>query len=74
MHYTSLSQQTLPADAFGVLLWEMYTGQRPWAGLRHVQIITHKMRNGTQLKWPPHVYPAFKASLWDIYTILLCFA
>lgn len=46
--------------AFGVLLWEMLTGARPWAGLRHVQIITHKMRNGSQLKWPSDVYPAYK--------------
>eukprot|EP00891_Asterochloris_glomerata_P005705 jgi/Astpho2/5705/gw1.00079.187.1_t len=25
--------------AFGVLLWEMYTAEKPWAGCRHVQII-----------------------------------
>ncbi len=50
----------MAADAFGVLLWEMLTGARPWAGLRHVQIITHKMRNGSQLKWPSDVYPAYK--------------
>ena len=58
-------------DAFGVLLWEMFTGQRPWAGLRHVQIITHKMRNGSQLKWPPNVFPAFKVSS---VPIILCTA
>jgi hypothetical protein len=51
------------ADAFGVLMWEMLTGARPWAGLRHVQIITHKMRNGSQLKWPSDVYPAYKVAL-----------
>jgi len=51
------------ADAFGVLMWEMLTGARPWAGLRHVQIITHKMRNGSQLKWPSDVYPVYKVAL-----------
>jgi O-methyltransferase involved in polyketide biosynthesis len=25
--------------AFGVLLWEMYTGRRPWAGLLQMQVI-----------------------------------
>ena len=24
--------------AFGVLLWEMYTGQRPWAGMLQMQV------------------------------------
>jgi hypothetical protein len=24
--------------AFGVLLWQMWTGSRPWAGLRHHQV------------------------------------
>ena len=25
--------------AFGVLLWEMYTGQRPWAGMLQMQVL-----------------------------------
>jgi serine/threonine protein kinase len=25
--------------SFGVLLWQMYTGSRPWSGLTHSQII-----------------------------------
>ena len=25
--------------AFGVLLWEMYSGKRPWAGLLQMQVI-----------------------------------
>jgi hypothetical protein len=24
--------------AFGVLLWQMWTGSRPWAGLRHHEV------------------------------------
>lgn len=26
--------------AFGVLLWEMYTGMRPWAGMMQMQVST----------------------------------
>ncbi len=25
--------------SFGILLWQMYTGSRPWSGLTHSQII-----------------------------------
>ena len=25
--------------AFGVILWEMFTGERPFAGMRHAQIL-----------------------------------
>ncbi len=25
--------------SFGVLMWQLYTSSRPWAGLRHGQII-----------------------------------
>lgn len=28
------------AYAFGVLLWEMFTGQRPWAGMLQMQVRT----------------------------------
>lgn len=27
--------------AWGVLLWEMLTGMRAWAGLQHAQILCH---------------------------------
>ncbi|KAK9810348.1 hypothetical protein WJX72_009180 [[Myrmecia] bisecta] len=46
--------------SFGVLLWELYTGQRPWAGLRHVQVIAHKMRSTTKLEFPPAVPAAYR--------------
>ena len=58
-------------DAFGVLLWEMLTGQRPWAGMRHVQIIAHKMRNGSQLKWPSNVHQDFKVQI-QLILIICC--
>ena len=38
--------------AFGVLLWEMYTGQRPWSGLSPMQIIFHITIRKKRLQFP----------------------
>jgi serine/threonine protein kinase len=39
--------------SFGVMLWEMYTGERAWAGLRQAQIMLAKMdRLSAPLKIP----------------------
>ena len=38
--------------SFGVLLWELYTGQRPWAGLRHAKIVVKVTLEGKQLDFP----------------------
>ena len=38
--------------SFGVLLWELYTGQRPWAGLRHAKIVVKVTLEGRQLDFP----------------------
>ena len=40
--------------SFGVLLWQMYTGSRPWAGLRHGQIIVMVV---TQVRRRPPTHP-----------------
>jgi len=49
--------------AFGVLLWELHTGSRPWGGLRHAQITAQKMRGEPQdmLQWPAASDEAIKA-------------
>ncbi|KAK9811611.1 hypothetical protein WJX72_006916 [[Myrmecia] bisecta] len=48
--------------AFGVLLWSMYIGQRPWGELRHVQIIAQKMMGKTSaLEFPESTPKAYKA-------------
>jgi len=49
--------------SFGVVLWELYTGERPWAGLRHAQIITAKVMKQPkdQLQWPPGSHKTIKA-------------
>lgn len=41
--------------SFGVLLWEMCTGSRPWAGLSHGQVIRTVAILRRQLQWPPSV-------------------
>ena len=38
--------------SFGVLLWEMYTGQRPWAGMLQMQIIFNVTVQKKQLEFP----------------------
>lgn len=39
--------------AFGVLLWEMWTGQRPWSGLGQMQVIFHLTQRKKRLQFPP---------------------
>ncbi|KAK9825995.1 hypothetical protein WJX74_003878 [Apatococcus lobatus] len=47
--------------SFGVLLWELYTGQRPWAGLRHAKIVVTVTLEGKQLDFPFGTPQRFKA-------------
>lgn len=37
--------------SFGVLLWQMYHGSRPWSGLTHAQIIMRVVQSKQQLQW-----------------------
>lgn len=39
--------------AFGVLLWEMLTGKRPWAGLLQMQVIFAVTIRRRRLAFPP---------------------
>lgn len=38
--------------AFGVCLWQMWTGARPWHGLTHAQIVRAVTAEGRALAWP----------------------
>jgi PAS domain-containing protein len=46
--------------AFGVLLWEMYSGQRPWAGMLQMQIIFNITVQKKQLEFPADTPANFK--------------
>ena len=48
--------------AFGVLLWEMYTGRRPWAGLMQMQVIFAVTVRRARLTFPtPRPHPRYAA-------------
>lgn len=47
------------AYSFGVLLWEMYTGQEPWAHMRPTSII-QAVTDGQQLQFPASTPPEYK--------------
>ncbi len=47
-----ISSQAADTYSFGVLLWEMYTGQRPWAGMLQMQIIFNVTVQKKQLEFP----------------------
>ncbi|KAL3138629.1 hypothetical protein ABBQ32_006391 [Trebouxia sp. C0010 RCD-2024] len=46
--------------AFGVLLWEMYTGEKPFAGMRHAQIIYHVTTLLAHPQFPADTPPQLK--------------
>ena len=47
--------------SFGVLLWELYTGERAWAGLTQAQIIFSMACRGATLRMPEDAPPAYAA-------------
>lgn len=46
--------------SFGVLLWQMFTGSRPWSGLSHAQIINQVGNKGDKLRWPASTPLAYR--------------
>ncbi|KAG2501254.1 hypothetical protein HYH03_001061 [Edaphochlamys debaryana] len=47
--------------SLGVLLWQLYTSSRPWAGLRHGQIIVMVVTQGARLRFPEGAPPAYES-------------
>jgi hypothetical protein len=41
--------------SFGVLLWQMLTGSRPWPGMSHAQIMAAVGMEKRMLVFPPKV-------------------
>mmetsp|Transcript_31353 Transcript_31353/g.79990 ORF Transcript_31353/g.79990 Transcript_31353/m.79990 type:complete len:891 (-) Transcript_31353:88-2760(-) len=46
--------------SFGVLMWQMYTGSRPWSGLTHAQIIMRVCTQKMRLQWEAGAPPAYR--------------
>ena len=60
-----MRQCVLPA------VWELYVGTRPWAGMRHVQVIAQKMRGLGSLDFPPGTPAQYEASRhWTVHSCL----
>lgn len=47
--------------SFGVLLWQMYTGSRPFSGLRQAVIIDNVCNKRIPLQWSRDTPSAFRA-------------
>ena len=47
--------------SFGVLLWAMCSGARPWASMSHGQIVSTVLSGSPQLAWPASVPEALSA-------------
>ena len=52
--------QAADVYAFGILLWEMCTGQKPWVGLKEQEIITKVVQNEKQPLFPRDTPAPFK--------------
>ena len=73
---TGNSQSCVPAMLFQCdficsVRLQLYVGERPWAGLRPVQIILKKTTGRANLAFPPGTPAAYKVQL-ALTTILRC--
>lgn len=59
----ALLAQAADVYAFGILLWEMCTGQKPWVGLKEQEIITKVVQNEKQPLFPRDTPAPFKVHL-----------
>ena len=48
--------------AFGVLLWEMFSGQRAWAGMSYTQVMQAVGYEQRGPEWPASAPPALAVS------------
>ena len=45
--------------AFGILMWEMYTAQRPYGNMKQQQLVEEVVMRGLRPKFPAHAPPAY---------------
>ncbi|KAL6746275.1 kinase-like domain-containing protein [Haematococcus lacustris] len=54
--------------AFGILMWEMYTGQRPYGNLKQQQLVEEVVMRGLRPKFPfdaPQPYVSLSQACWS---------
>lgn len=56
--------------AVGVLIWQMYTGSRPWAGLSHRQILATVVSGATELEWPDNITASLSPKELEVGTAI----
>ncbi len=69
----ALLAQAADVYAFGILLWEMCTGQKPWVGLKEQEIITKVVQNEKQPLFPRDTPAPFKVHLGFFCFVFLFF-
>lgn len=52
--------QAVDVYSFGVLLWSMMAGTRPWVGLGHLGVIEKVVEERCALRWPEHTPPSMR--------------
>lgn len=55
--------------SFGVIMWELYMSQRPWAGLRHAQVIAAKLYKSQTLQFAESVPQAYESLCSDCMSV-----
>ena len=55
--------------AFGVVLFELYTADRPWSGLRHAEVLHRVAVKKEQLQLPTNAPQAFQVCMQCLYIL-----
>jgi hypothetical protein len=68
VHLPACLPACLQVYAFGILMWEMYTGQRPYGSMKQQQLVEEVVMRGLRPKFPshaPHGYVILAMAAWS---------